>query len=89
MKITAIQKLKIHAVSDNITQFHRDHPGSRVIEIDGKKADEVCESCEKAITNGDECFVWNDMVYTCLECGGANSDHLPQILETGVGGVDD
>jgi hypothetical protein len=82
MKITACQKRKICVDAENITEFHDSYPGSIIIEINGKHADQVCEECEKAISNGDQCFQWNEDFFTCIECGGAGPDHDPIVLDT-------
>lgn len=80
-KIEGIQKVEVSGHFENVTEFHKTFPESTIIRIDGKNADQVCEFCESAISAGDLCFSWNDCVYTCLSCGGADASHKPIKLE--------
>lgn len=79
MKFKAYIKTEIEEEYENITEFFKNHLQDKIelTHIDGKKADQVCEGCEKAITIGDVCYQWSDDVFTCKECGGVDEDHLP------------
>ena len=74
MKIKGIQRLYIEEDCKNIREFYILFPCATITEIDGKKVDEICESCEAGISKGDECYEWHDGFYTCLKCGGGE-DH--------------
>lgn len=69
------QTVKVSGRFENVTEFHEKYPSSIITEIDGKPVSQVCESCECAISSGEECYSWNDMVFTCKKCGGENENH--------------
>lgn len=73
--IEATQKILVNVKVENITEFYEKYPGSTIMKINGKNAHGICEECECAISNGDQCYEWNGSVYTCFKCGGSTPDH--------------
>ena len=81
MQIQGIQEIIVNGEFKDADGFYRKYPGSKITHVEGKIADEVCESCNRAITKGEMCYQWNSFVFTCIECGGSDDpEHKPQKL---------
>lgn len=73
MKIEATVEIVTKARS--LKQFRRAYPTAEIKAIDGRLVFAFCESCSGAIFVDEPSYSWDDGVYTCIDCGGADVNH--------------
>jgi thiamine biosynthesis lipoprotein ApbE len=78
----------VEGAFNSITDFYKKYPNSKIETINHKEADAICESCEQAISIGDQCYTAyseeEGCMHLCLCCGNDLDGGIPIILKEEV-----